>query len=182
MEPSISLKEAPTSTTSRWTRSKAAPLSLTLAPVARKEERRSRRLRSIVSALVAEDSASFRISSATTAKPFPVSPAWAASIAAFIARRLVWFAMFEIMLVISSMLWIWRAASWKERSVSSIVSAPLRAASLRLSIAFTLSSITVDTPRMESAIPFTADLERSDRPPCSSAWELRGREALVDAG
>ena len=36
-----------------------------------------------------EFSASFRISSATTAKPFPASPAWAASMAAFIARRFV---------------------------------------------------------------------------------------------
>ena len=37
-----------------------------------------------------EVSESFLISSATTEKPFPASPAWAASIAAFIARRLVW--------------------------------------------------------------------------------------------
>ena len=33
-----------------------------------------------------EDSASFRISSDTTANPLPASPAWAASIAAFIER------------------------------------------------------------------------------------------------
>ena len=34
-------------------------------------------------------SASFLISSATTEKPFPEAPAWAASIAAFMARRSV---------------------------------------------------------------------------------------------
>ena len=42
----------------------------------------------------AEDSSeSFLISSATTANPFPVSPAWAASMAAFMASRFVWSAM-----------------------------------------------------------------------------------------
>ena len=46
-------------------------------------------------------SANFRISSATTANPFPVSPAWAASMAAFIANRFVWSAMFKIMLLAS---------------------------------------------------------------------------------
>jgi hypothetical protein len=43
-----------------------------------------------------EFSASFLISSATTANPFPASPAWAASIAAFIESRFVWLAMFSI--------------------------------------------------------------------------------------
>ena len=38
---------------------------------------------------VEDSSASFLISSATTAKPLPASPAWAASIAAFIANRFV---------------------------------------------------------------------------------------------
>ena len=45
-------------------------------------------------------SASFLISSATTAKPFPCSPALAASMAAFRARRLVWLAILLIILVI----------------------------------------------------------------------------------
>ena len=45
-------------------------------------------------------SASFLISSATTANPFPCSPALAASMAAFKARRLVWLAILLIILVI----------------------------------------------------------------------------------
>ena len=50
----------------------------------------------------AEDSsANFLISSATTANPFPASPAWAASIAAFIAKRFVWLAIFWITLLAS---------------------------------------------------------------------------------
>ena len=47
-------------------------------------------------------SASFRISSATTANPLPLSPALAASIAAFSASRFVWSAMFWITPTISS--------------------------------------------------------------------------------
>ena len=49
-----------------------------------------------------DSSASFRISSATTANPFPVSPAWAASIAAFIANRLVCEAIFSMTFEASS--------------------------------------------------------------------------------
>ena len=48
-----------------------------------------------------DSSASFLISPATTAKPFPASPAWAASIAAFIASRLVCAAIFWIILLVS---------------------------------------------------------------------------------
>ena len=44
--------------------------------------------------------ARLRTSSATTAKPFPASPALAASIAAFKARMLVWKAMSSIVLMI----------------------------------------------------------------------------------
>ena len=48
-----------------------------------------------------ERSASFRTSSATTAKPMPCSPARAASMAAFRASRFVWLAISEITWMIS---------------------------------------------------------------------------------
>ena len=44
-------------------------------------------------------------SPATTAKPFPASPARAASMVAFSAKRLVWLAMSLIRLTTSPMLW-----------------------------------------------------------------------------
>ena len=48
-----------------------------------------------------ESSASLRISSATTANPAPAVPAWAASIAAFIASMFVWFAMLRMIAEVS---------------------------------------------------------------------------------
>ena len=58
------------------------------------------------------ESASWRISSATTANPFPASPALAASIDAFNARRLVWLDILKISLV--------RLLTWSTLLLSSI--------------------------------------------------------------
>ena len=59
-------------------------------------------LLSFIELILIVSSASFRISSATTANPLPLSPALAASIAAFSASRFVWSAMFWITPTISS--------------------------------------------------------------------------------
>ena len=50
--------------------------------------------------------------SAMTEKPFPASPALAASIEAFKARRLLWLATFWTMSTISSILLIFPLKSW----------------------------------------------------------------------
>ena len=56
-------------------------------------------------------------SEATTANPLPASPARAASIVAFNAKRLVWLAMSLIILTTSPMLWAASANPW----ISSLV-------------------------------------------------------------
>ena len=68
----------------------------------------------------AESSASFLISSATTEKPFPVSPAWAASMAAFMASRFVWLAMVSMTLLVSS-----RRVDWLDTLLTNSCTVPM---------------------------------------------------------
>ena len=83
----------------------------------------------IVLPCAAESSASLRISSATTANPFPASPAWAASIAAFIASKFVWDAMCWITLEASIKLPDSSAIFWVTLPVFTIISRPSAVAS-----------------------------------------------------
>ena len=87
----------------------------------------------ICAVALADPSASFRISSATTANPFPASPALAASIAAFNDSRLVWPAMSETVCAIILM----PAACSMKRSAASEISFDV---SLLLSMACLVSA------------------------------------------
>ena len=104
----------------------------------------SRMISSICFAEALDCSASFPISSATTAKPLPASPALAASMEAFRDSRLVWLAMSAISLVTSR---IWDADSlvfWVCSAIAltaSMVSELMRSRSVRISCAVFWASI-----------------------------------------
>ena len=81
-----------------------------------------------------DSSESFLISSATTANPFPASPAWAASIAAFIASKLVWLAMFWITTLASKRLPDSSAIFWAIVPERAMISLPVNVAEASVSI------------------------------------------------
>ncbi len=80
----------------------------------------------VISLAASSDSwASFRTSVATTAKPRPCSPARAASMAAFRARRLVWLAIWVMASTMRPIAWdCWPRASiaWPTRSAAALIS------------------------------------------------------------
>ena len=80
-------------------------------------------------------------SSATTANPFPASPALADSIAAFNANKLVWLAISSIIFIIFDMLLLATLISFIDSSISFIVSVPCIAYSLADCDILLLSSI-----------------------------------------
>ena len=88
----------------------------------------------------ADSSANFLISSATTANPLPASPACAASIAAFIARRFVWLAICWITLEASIRLPDSSAIFWVTLFEFTKISFPLPVAFARLPIALSVFS------------------------------------------
>ncbi len=87
---------------------------------------------SILVAFSVDCAARLRISSATTAKPFPDSPAWAASIAAFIASRLVRSAISWMIVTVSDTLPTLERISWMERSDCCCCSPPCCAVSCKV--------------------------------------------------
>ncbi|MBA7685423.1 hypothetical protein ES703_93848 [subsurface metagenome] len=98
----------------------------------------------IVLALLPVASESLLISSATTAKPLPYSPACAASIAAFIARRLVSLATPLITSIISRMVPADLEMSSMDINMSLMLFSPTLAIWLRLLIkSFLFSAIRV---------------------------------------
>ena len=104
-------------------------------------------------------------SSATTAKPLPVSPALAASTAAFSASRLVW-------KEISSIVLIMPPISWEALEISSIAS--FRSAIFSLQISSCLAA------SVEQLLASSASAEvRSTWP--DSSWMLADNSSTADA-
>ena len=69
-------------------------------------------------------SASFLISSATTANPFPAIPAWADSIIAFIERRFVCEEIEEMILFVSWSDLLWSRTIWRSSFTAAFFSIP----------------------------------------------------------
>ena len=126
----------------------------------------------------ATDMASLRISSATTAKPLPASPAWAASMAAFMERIFVWEAMEPTILLISIRSSICRFTCSKALLVSSSCSMP----SLLVIISFSATSfLAPDMPATElreAAISFTDAVVSWTKVFCSCTWGIKDAALL----
>ena len=111
-------------------------------------------------------SASFRTSLATTANPFPCSPARAASIAALSASRLVW-------REISSMMVILPAMTFMARTVSSTATPPFAASSADFSAIFSVCIALSAFCLMLAAISSMDEEASSAAAACSLApWDI----------
>ena len=97
-----------------------------------------------------------RISSATTEKPAPAAPACAASMAAFIARRLVWLATFLMTLTTSMIEAAWDFISLTASAALSISARPLAVVSLSESIEARRAAVMAEMDSTEAVISVMA--------------------------
>ena len=127
-------------------------------------------LEEMLAALVAVVSASLRISSATTLKPLPNSPAWAASIAAFMASMPVCEAIDLMISENSLMLSAESAMAVMTARFSSMLSTLSAARWERESMTSRFAVAIRSTLPMEAIISSTALDELAIEPDCASIW------------
>ena len=113
--------------------------------------------------------ASLRTSPATTAKPFPDSPAWAASTAALRASILVWNAISSIVLLMALICSVFSLISPTARSISSICRLLTSTCFPALAVKRRAASILAAVSCTWNDISFMADASSSMEPACSAA-------------